>query len=465
METSTIDAAGQAATSGSKSRKTATEIFGSVLAKFLDRIGTTMDGPDDVGEAFFQSKPQATERSTPPDRTDETPPADRRETSDKPRDELPPLIAAAFVAPRDDTSERPAAATAEAAASDDKFHPDATAAPRSPSTTAEPGAAARVPTPPQAKDPAAAPVPVPPVPFAGGGNATNAPPPQVQVTVASAAVQAQATAPLAAGSTLALQEQGSDAPKPTLAAGGANSLAASSATPGNGGASGGGDANADAGANGNLGQPGFGTMPAGIALPAAALAQAAGSAASPTPFAATVEQVAADGADATLAPVLPANALASAEAAAGAKRAAALPAAPPLPRLAAMEQIAINVRKAVAAGLDEVTIQLRPDELGRIDVRMEVGKDGQVSAHIRADKPETLDLLQRDARGLERVLQDAGLRADSNSLSFGLRGDNGAQGQGSGRPQQGVVAETPEETAAPLPVITRAADGRVDLHV
>ena len=123
-------------------------------------------------------------------------------------------------------------------------------------------------------------------------------------------------------------------------------------------------------------------------------------------------------------------------------------------------------KSAVAWSADvgrEVTIQLRPDELGRIDVRMEVGKDGQVSAHIRADKPETLDLLQRDARGLERVLQDAGLRTDGNSLSFGLRGDNGAQGQGSGRPQQGVVAETPEETTAPLPVITRTADGRVFL--
>ncbi|MCC7047959.1 MAG: flagellar hook-length control protein FliK [Alphaproteobacteria bacterium] len=463
METSTIDAAGQAATSGSKSRKSATEIFGDVLAKFLDRIGTTVDGQDAPEEAFFEPKPQAAEHATPPDRPDEVPPPDRRETSDKTRDDLPPLLAAAFVAARDEPGSRPAAPTADAAASDEEFHPDATAAPRSPSTTAEPGAAARVPTPPQAKDPALAPVAAPPVPFAASGSVPNAPPPQVQVTVAPAAVQAQANAPLAAGSALPLQEQGNDAPKPTLSVSGTSGPSAPAAVLSDGSTNGG--ANGDAGANGNSGQPGFGNMPAGIVLPAAAQAQAAASAARSAPFAAAIEQVAADGADAAPTPVLPANALAGAEPAAGAKRAAALPPAPPLPRLAAMEQIAINVRKAVAAGLDEVTIQLRPDELGRIDVRMEVGKDGQVSAHIRADKPETLDLLQRDARGLERVLQEAGLRTDNNSLSFGLRGDNGAQGQGQGRPQQGIVAETPEETAAPLPPIIRAADGRVDLHV
>ena len=40
-----------------------------------------------------------------------------------------------------------------------------------------------------------------------------------------------------------------------------------------------------------------------------------------------------------------------------------------------------------------------------------------------ADRPETLDMLQRDARVLERALNDAGLRADSGGLSFNLRSD------------------------------------------
>ena len=132
-------------------------------------------------------------------------------------------------------------------------------------------------------------------------------------------------------------------------------------------------------------------------------------------------------------------------------------------------QIAINIQKAVAQGKDTVTIQLRPEDLGRIDVKLEVGKDGQVQAHVRAEKPETLELLQRDARGLERALQDAGLRTDSGSLSFGLRGENrnpdgqtGQQNQQSSR----VAPELAADVEAMAPVIAaQSVDGRVDVHV
>ena len=57
--------------------------------------------------------------------------------------------------------------------------------------------------------------------------------------------------------------------------------------------------------------------------------------------------------------------------------------------------------------------------------------DGRVDAVVRVERPETLELLQRDARQLVRALQDAGLQADSGSLSFHLRGDEQRQpGQG-----------------------------------
>ena len=68
---------------------------------------------------------------------------------------------------------------------------------------------------------------------------------------------------------------------------------------------------------------------------------------------------------------------------------------------------------------------------------MELSQDGKVRAFITADVKDTLDMLQRDARGLERALQDAGLRTDSNNLHFALRSEQ--QGQG-GQNQQGQNA-------------------------
>jgi flagellar hook-length control protein FliK len=88
-----------------------------------------------------------------------------------------------------------------------------------------------------------------------------------------------------------------------------------------------------------------------------------------------------------------------------------------------IEQIKVNITRAAKAGLDRVTIQLRPEELGRIEIKLEMSQDGRVSAAITADNPATLDLLQREARGLERALQDAGLRADADNLEFNLRGE------------------------------------------
>ena len=57
-------------------------------------------------------------------------------------------------------------------------------------------------------------------------------------------------------------------------------------------------------------------------------------------------------------------------------------------------------------------------ELGRIDVKMEFAENGHLRAVVSAEKSDTLELLQRDARALERALQDAGVKTDSNSLSF-----------------------------------------------
>ena len=75
----------------------------------------------------------------------------------------------------------------------------------------------------------------------------------------------------------------------------------------------------------------------------------------------------------------------------------------------------------MAQGQDRVTVRLNPASLGRVEVRIETGIDGQARINVTADRPETLNLLRQDAQSLERALQDAGLKADQNSLNFNLR--------------------------------------------
>ena len=109
----------------------------------------------------------------------------------------------------------------------------------------------------------------------------------------------------------------------------------------------------------------------------------------------------------------------------------------------ATQTIAAHVSKAAQKGdTRSITLQLDPPELGRVEVRMEFGKDKSVKAHLVVEKPETFLMLQRDASALERALQNAGLETDSDSLNYQMAEDNynfgsGKDGNGSGNNHAG----------------------------
>jgi flagellar hook-length control protein FliK len=104
-----------------------------------------------------------------------------------------------------------------------------------------------------------------------------------------------------------------------------------------------------------------------------------------------------------------------------------------------VEQIAISLKSAAHDGVDRITVELKPASLGAVEVRLDFATDGRVSATIVADRADTLSLLKSDAGGLEQALRDAGLRADSGSLSFNLRG-----GESQPDPRQFQQASTPD---------------------
>ena len=101
-----------------------------------------------------------------------------------------------------------------------------------------------------------------------------------------------------------------------------------------------------------------------------------------------------------------------------------------IPNQALTDQVAVNIQKGTAQGQDKITIQLRPAELGKVEVKMEVTHDGKMTAVVSAERPETLDMLRHDARHLLQSLNDAGLQADQNSLSFSLQGQDAGGNRG-----------------------------------
>lgn len=94
----------------------------------------------------------------------------------------------------------------------------------------------------------------------------------------------------------------------------------------------------------------------------------------------------------------------------------------------AVDQVKVNITKSAVKGVDKIDVQLKPEELGRIEIKMQIGKDGKLQAHIIASRPETVEMLQKEVQSLEKAFNDAGFQTDEGSLSFSFR-DDGQSGR------------------------------------
>ncbi|MHA6690861.1 flagellar hook-length control protein FliK [Devosia sp. A449] len=99
-----------------------------------------------------------------------------------------------------------------------------------------------------------------------------------------------------------------------------------------------------------------------------------------------------------------------------------------------LPQLAFELVRQVSDGNTRFQIRLDPAELGKIDVRLDIDASGKVNARLTVEKAETLDLMQRDQRGLERALQQAGLDGAKTNLEFSLKQNpfSGGQQDGNG---------------------------------
>lgn len=136
--------------------------------------------------------------------------------------------------------------------------------------------------------------------------------------------------------------------------------------------------------------------------------------------------------------------------------------------------VPIEIGARALAGNKRFDIRLDPAELGRVDVSLEISDKGDVSAKLTVDRVETLQLLQRDARTLERAFEQAGLKPTEGGIEMSLRDPADQSGSRQGRQDEEgsrtrrAWVETTEESAlvAETAPLHRAARlGGVDLSI
>lgn len=148
---------------------------------------------------------------------------------------------------------------------------------------------------------------------------------------------------------------------------------------------------------------------------------------------------------------------------------AAAPVAPAPPAASPARQIApVLVAVAIAGGTARLSVTLEPAELGRVEISVE-RKGEATDIRVVAERPETLALMQRDQRELDRTLAQAGIGSEGRSLSFSLSDGgsfaSGRDAEGRGQPGRGHAPEVPTNAAPAEVASPRRLLSLIDLAV
>ncbi|WKL57792.1 flagellar hook-length control protein FliK [Asticcacaulis sp. ZE23SCel15] len=105
--------------------------------------------------------------------------------------------------------------------------------------------------------------------------------------------------------------------------------------------------------------------------------------------------------------------------------------------------LAANIHKRMDGKSMRFDMELRPSDMGRVDVRMEINADGKLSAHLSFDSPVAESEFRGRQDELRRQLEQSGFNLEDGSLSFSSRDQNPQQsGRDSGRDEADQPAVT-----------------------
>lgn len=145
---------------------------------------------------------------------------------------------------------------------------------------------------------------------------------------------------------------------------------------------------------------------------------------------------------------------------------------PSQPAYQPAEQVKVHIQQLVKSDADRIQIKLSPASLGKVEVTLEISPDKAVQAIVYAEKPETLDMLERDARVLQQAFEEAGMKFDQDSLMFkhGQSGNSQTElAEDSGSSENGAEMDGEDSDTGDIPAneqpSRRQHDGMLDLEI
>lgn len=87
-------------------------------------------------------------------------------------------------------------------------------------------------------------------------------------------------------------------------------------------------------------------------------------------------------------------------------------------KIQTLQQVKSQMKAALQKGETHLLVKLTPDDLGKVDIKLDISKDGNVSAFFRAENRETMVLLSKYADDFRQIFGDSGLTSDMSGMNF-----------------------------------------------
>ncbi len=87
-------------------------------------------------------------------------------------------------------------------------------------------------------------------------------------------------------------------------------------------------------------------------------------------------------------------------------------------KVQALQQVKSQMKAALQKGETHMLVKLTPDDLGKVDIKLDISRDGTVSALFKTDNRETMILLSKYADDLRQIFGESGLNANASGMNF-----------------------------------------------
>lgn len=130
----------------------------------------------------------------------------------------------------------------------------------------------------------------------------------------------------------------------------------------------------------------------------------------------------------------------------------------------AAPQLVLRVKEATETGVETVSVDLRPPELGRVELRLTF-REGTVQVVMLAERAETFEALRQERHSLMQQMEQAGLQLGGQGLDLQHRSLSWTEREAPDLPRMQQADAGPEEEPAAAPATTRppSSDSLIDI--